>query len=325
MAFYDTYGDSQNRRLNQQAQNNQALQAFADFMQKQQMVKPENNLRNAQRGNFLAETQKTNLANQITQMKIKQFLSQQQMMGGGLPQVAGINVGGQTMTPQQLQANPGVWNGGQVQAQGARPIQEETEDLFGNKVITPEYQEYQKKLFDEKNSSIKNRQLEVAKEMQRMRGSEDQPMSADAAGRYAFAKQSLKNVPKIKELLFKKESDGTETFDRGLAAKMMVGKFPNDASSQNLKRMILQNATAQGLIQSGTVVKDNEWERLMQIMGIDLLSSPEAAMASINSQAEFMSDFMNAVRPSNKNNQNNYDAEKEARYQAWKAKQTGGV
>lgn len=42
MAFYDTYGDSQKRRLEQQSQNNQALQEFANFLQRSQANKMTN-------------------------------------------------------------------------------------------------------------------------------------------------------------------------------------------------------------------------------------------------------------------------------------------
>lgn len=189
-------------------------------------------------------------------------------------------------------------NGVNPMAQGG--FMQTYKDPLGNTYKTQAAIDYEMQRDARRSQNILDRGKELAKNSQKLRGSENQPMSADAAGRYAFAKQALNNAPKIKSLLFKANPDGTETFDRGLAAKIMVGKFPNDTDAQNLKRMILQNATAQGLIQSGTVVKDNEWERLMQIMGIDLISSPEAAKASIDSQISFMQDFVQAIRPSAK-------------------------
>lgn len=306
MAFYDTYGESQNRRLTQQAQNNQALQAFANFLQKGQENKSQATLQGAQSQNFLAETEKTNLANMITQLKIKQFLQSQ---GSAQPQNAGINMGGQTMTPQQLATNPGVWNGGVVQSQGAQsyqPIQKESEDLFGNKVIPPDYQRYQRELFDRKNQSIKDRQLEVAKEIQKIRGSEDQPMTSDSAGRYAFASEAERNLPKLKALLV--SNDGQ--WNQDLANKLTYPwKYPKDKQVQNAKRWIMGGLTARGLIQSGTVVKDNEWGRLLQQFGIDLLNDPEASLAAIDENITFMGEYKGLIRPSSKNKTQGSDYE----------------
>lgn len=73
MAFYDTYGDSQNRRLTQQAQNNQALQAFANFLQKGQ----ENNSDSAYKQALARQANSTASFNDVLNQLFKQQIAPQ--------------------------------------------------------------------------------------------------------------------------------------------------------------------------------------------------------------------------------------------------------
>lgn len=151
-------------------------------------------------------------------------------------------------------------------------------------------------MYAKKSDMILQRQLARAADERAYRESEDSPLSADAAGRYEFANEALRNIPKLRTSLF---PDGTPgSFRRDIATKMMTPwKYPNDTEVQNTKRWLLSVATGRGLIQSGTVVKDNEWSRLMQQMGVDVASAPEAVYSSLGEQEEFMNGFKRSVRP----------------------------
>jgi hypothetical protein len=137
-----------------------------------------------------------------------------------------------------------------------------------------------------------DRAKQVADYRQKLAGSEATPMAADTAGRYTFANESLRNLPKVKGLLFK---DGK--FNQALVNKAIAGKYTKDADVQSLKRWVTGTLTARGLIQSGTVIKDDEWVRLAQQYGIDLFSAPEAALSALNEQESFFDEFMTNIRP----------------------------
>jgi hypothetical protein len=146
----------------------------------------------------------------------------------------------------------------------------------------------------QKADLIMARQKEMADYNQKLRG--QAPLTADAAGRYGLSRETIKLIPKAKSLLF---PDGTtKSFNRKLAASFMLPKVPNNKETQELKRVITKAATARGLIQSGTVVKDNEWSRIINDMfGVDVFSNPEALMGVLNEEESFHKDFMKLIRP----------------------------
>jgi hypothetical protein len=78
----------------------------------------------------------------------------------------------------------------------------------------------------------------------------------------------------------------------------MVGKIPNNKDSQTIKRALTKVATARGLIQSGTVVKDNEWSRIINdMMGVDAFANPESLYQMLGEEEKFHQEFMTLVRP----------------------------
>ena len=149
--------------------------------------------------------------------------------------------------------------------------------------------------YQAKSDIMLQRQLELQNNMRSYKESEQAPMSADSAGRYQFAKESLRNIPKLESMLFSGENG---EFRQDVATKLMYPwKYPKDKEVQNAKRWIIGMATARGLIQSGTVVKDNEWGRLMQQFGIDAFSDEQAVKDSLTEQKEFMAGFKKSIRP----------------------------
>jgi hypothetical protein len=149
-------------------------------------------------------------------------------------------------------------------------------------------------LAKQKADMIMTRQKEMADYNQKLKG--EAPLSADAAGRYALSKEALRAVPQARNVLF---PDGTtKSFNRGLATAFMVGKIPNNKESQTIKRALTKVATARGLIQSGTVVKDNEWARIVNdMMGVDAFSNPESLYQMLGEEEKFHQEFMTLVRP----------------------------
>lgn len=149
--------------------------------------------------------------------------------------------------------------------------------------------------YQAKSDIMLQRQLELQNNMRSYKASEEAPMTADAAGRYQFAKESLRNIPKLESMLFSGENG---EFRQDVATKLMYPwKYPKDKEVQNAKRWIIGMATARGLIQSGTVVKDSEWGRIMQQFGIDAFSDEQAIKDALGEQKEFMSGFKKSVRP----------------------------
>lgn len=149
--------------------------------------------------------------------------------------------------------------------------------------------------YQAKSDLMLKRQLALQENQRAYRQSEEAPMTADSAGRYQFAKESLRNIPKLKSMLFSGE-DGA--FRQDVATKLMYPwKYPKDKEVQNAKRWIIGMATARGLIQSGTVVKDNEWGRLMQQFGIDALSDEQSVRDALDEQEQFMAGFKKSIRP----------------------------
>lgn len=279
--YYDE-AQQENDRLQRQAQLNQALQAFSGFVQKNREQKQNAPLINAQTQNYLAETQAKQFENQRKQNALNAYLKQQQQASfptGMIPSPTG-------WTP-----NP---NAGQMQT-GQAIVKERENPLTGEKEITPEYQQYISSLNKQKAKEIEDRQIRVAKELQNIRGSEGQPMNADSAGRYAFASEAKRNLPKLKSLLT--TEDGA--YNQDLAVKLTYPwKYPRDKEVQNARRWLTGAMTARGLIQSGTVVKDNEWGRLLQQFGIDFLNDPEASFSSIDENTQFMDEYQKLIRPS---------------------------
>jgi hypothetical protein len=149
-------------------------------------------------------------------------------------------------------------------------------------------------LAKQKADMIMTRQKEMADYNQKLKG--EAPLSADAAGRYALSKEALRAVPQARNVLF---PDGTpKSFNRTLATAFMVGKIPNNKESQTIKRALTKVATARGLIQSGTVVKDNEWARIVNdMMGVDAFSNPESLFQMLGEEEKFHQEFMTLVRP----------------------------
>lgn len=152
--------------------------------------------------------------------------------------------------------------------------------------------------YQAKSDLMLQRQLALQENQRAYKASEEAPMTGDTAGRYQFAKESIRNIPKLKSMLF---SGPDGSFRQDLAVKLMYPwKYPKDKEVQNAKRWILGAATGRGLIQSGTVVKDNEWGRLMEQFGINAMSDEQSVMDSLNEQEEFMSGFVKSVRPGSK-------------------------
>lgn len=319
--YYDE-AQQENDRLQRQAQLNQALQALSGFVQKNRESKQNAPLIQAQTMGAQAEA----LMNQMKAQQAQQFLMKKYGQQGGVqplmqqPQFGGISgqpsltmpsqSGGapKFLSPQQLMAQnqmSGGFQGGQQpqvapQQDPLASMQAQIEDEYDP--IAGDYTPKGKILLEQfrqqiRGKEIEGRQLRVAKEMQKIKGSESQPMPADSAGRYAFANESIKNLPKLKDALVLEDG----TFNQELANKLTYPwKYPKDKEVQNAKRWLIGAMTARGLIQSGTVIKDNEWSRLMQQFGIDFLNAPESALSSIDENIQFMSEFKNLIRPSNK-------------------------
>ena len=115
MAFYDTYGDSQKRKLEQQSQNNQALQALANFLQKGQENKAENSYRQGSLG-----VQREELAQNAF---YKQALGQQAMAQANLYQQRTNGTGLNTIPPDD-QIVVGQYANGQPIIKSKKAMQE---------------------------------------------------------------------------------------------------------------------------------------------------------------------------------------------------------
>lgn len=142
------------------------------------------------------------------------------------------------------------------------------------------------------NELTLQKQKDMAKFQSELKGSENYPMNAGDAGRYTFAEESARNIPNVRNLLFK---DGV--FNQALVNKAIAGKYTKDPDVQNLKRWVVGTLTARGLIQSGTVIKDDEWVRLAQQYGVDLFSAPQAAQQALGEQERFFNEFMDRIKP----------------------------
>lgn len=148
--------------------------------------------------------------------------------------------------------------------------------------------------FKAKSDLVLQRQLAMAENQRAYKASEESPMTADTAGRYAFADASLRNIPKIENIMFGEDGG----FRQDIATKLMYPwRYPKNKEVQDARRWITDLASARGLIQSGTVVKDNEWGRIMMGLGIDAFTDPVSMKNALSENKQFMLDFKRNIRP----------------------------
>lgn len=342
MAFYDTYGDSQARRLQQQQQNNQALQAFADFMQRQQQNKATNQI--AQDSNVIS-------------MIRSGYIPQGQQIQAHTPRPS-ISVGGPSLTPQQL-AMQNQMNGinppqDPIRAMGQNFVRDPNNSGTGVYSFNPVTGALEQIATVAKGSVVRN-QMSVD---DRLNAAYASGTGTNKASRESDSIKTSKNLAKLvrgldvlnrqyDEVLGDKETSALYQRFAGPAAVFgaKTGLNPNPKLLSLKKNERLQavqvvrmagdvGAIPQQQIDETTAAIANEGltgeEReaaVRQFLEFALANADDVGSEELRKSKSFMrvvNRYGITFEPDEEVG-GSYDADKEARYQAWKAKQTGGV
>lgn len=169
---------------------------------------------------------------------------------------------------------------------------------------------------------------------------EQMGVPAAESGRLTLAKEGIKNILKIRKELY---PDGTpESFQRSDAFKSSVARgkaFPTSPEGQRLYRLGSTAISARQLITTGVAARPDETKSLTDAFVADAFTNPQSGFEGLQQLEDYYKDFLKTTAP-NKYDQfiseiykpsesdsngsstsTNYDSEKEARYQAWKASQ----
>ncbi|HEY9874587.1 MAG TPA: hypothetical protein V6D12_14200 [Candidatus Obscuribacterales bacterium] len=134
---------------------------------------------------------------------------------------------------------------------------------------------------------------------------------ADLAGRVTLAKESLKNIKDIKNILFPKGD--TKSFKRFVAfGSNLPGpgkKLPFNKNAQDVHRKMGAALSGRLLIQTGVAASPGERENLISQFAPNAFSNPDSAMNALNELETFYKTFLGESDPETRfgqpqNNQN---------------------